>query len=158
MWRIEGYFQGCGESYGEVKIVPLEPRHLLEIRVQDAQRNCDVALRNETNAQELARAGPAFTALESEIPIACAGLAHCGSGRYLAWSVISPRGLERFGGIHRGVRRFLEIADYRRIEAVVDVEHEKAIRWIEVLGFEREGVMRKYTENGRDVYLYARLK
>jgi len=141
-----------------LKIVPLESWHLLDIEVQEAQRNCDTVLRNETNAKELVRAGPAFTALEGETPVACAGIAGCGGGRFLAWSVISQRGLARFGGIHRGVRRFLDIADYRRIEAVVDIEHKKAIRWIEVLGFEREGVMRKYTENGRDCYLYARLK
>ena len=42
-----------------------------------------------------------------------------------------------------------------RVQATVLKENKKAIKWIEFLGFEREGLMRKYV--GGDHYLYARI-
>ena len=43
----------------------------------------------------------------------------------------------------------------QRIQATVLKENKKAIKWIEFLGFEREGLMRKYV--GGDHYLYSRI-
>ena len=43
----------------------------------------------------------------------------------------------------------------QRIQATVLKENTKAIKWIEFLGFEREGLMRKYV--GGDHYLYSRI-
>ena len=43
----------------------------------------------------------------------------------------------------------------QRVQATVLKENKKAIKWIEFLGFEREGLMRKYV--GGDHYLYARV-
>ena len=59
--------------------------------------------------------------------------------------------------IHRIVRHTLEVLPFRRLEAHVDVEHAEAHRWIALLGFEQEGVMRQFYE-GRDFALYARVK
>ena len=42
-----------------------------------------------------------------------------------------------------------------RVQATVLKENKKAVKWIEFLGFEREGLMRKYV--GGDHYLYARV-
>ncbi len=43
----------------------------------------------------------------------------------------------------------------QRVQATVLKENKKAVKWIEFLGFEREGLMRKYV--GGDHYLYARI-
>ena len=43
----------------------------------------------------------------------------------------------------------------QRIQATVLKENKKAVKWIEFLGFEREGLMRKYV--GGDHYLYSRI-
>lgn len=45
---------------------------------------------------------------------------------------------------------------YRRLQATVKVGETKAIRFIEWLGFEREGLMRQYGVEGADYYIYAR--
>jgi hypothetical protein len=45
-----------------------------------------------------------------------------------------------------------------RLQANVFVEHERSIEWLEWLGFEREGRMRKFGINGDDFYGYARVK
>jgi len=43
----------------------------------------------------------------------------------------------------------------QRIQATVLTENKKAVKWIEFLGFQREGLMRKYV--GGDHYLYSRI-
>ena len=43
----------------------------------------------------------------------------------------------------------------QRVQATVLKENKKAVKWIEFLGFQREGLMRKYV--GGDHYLYSRI-
>jgi len=43
----------------------------------------------------------------------------------------------------------------RRLQATVIVGFDKGIKFIENLGFKRDGVMRKWTPDGKDVYLYS---
>ena len=43
----------------------------------------------------------------------------------------------------------------QRIQATVLKENKRAVKWIEFLGFQREGLMRKYV--GGDHYLYSRI-
>ena len=139
-----------------MRIAPYEPWHLLQIEVQPEQRN-DQTLRKADSAQSLGEAGPVFTLLDGDIPLAIAGVANCEPGRGLAWAVLAPSVDGYALALHRGVTRFLAMQTYRRLEAVVDCEHTTAIRWIERLGFEREGRMRKYAPTGRDCYLYSRI-
>jgi RimJ/RimL family protein N-acetyltransferase len=42
------------------------------------------------------------------------------------------------------------------VDTAVAIDFPAAIRWAELLGFEREGVMRKYAE-GKDFYLYSQV-
>jgi RimJ/RimL family protein N-acetyltransferase len=43
----------------------------------------------------------------------------------------------------------------RRIQAHCDVNVPKAVKFLEQIGFQREGLMRGYGEDGSDHYLYA---
>lgn len=52
-----------------------------------------------------------------------------------------------------------ELAEkYRRIQATVHCEYEQSIKWLESMGFEVEGTMRKYDHNGDDYYIMARVR
>lgn len=44
-----------------------------------------------------------------------------------------------------------------RIEATCDPSHDQGCRFLEWLGFEREGLMRRYSPEGTDSVLYARV-
>jgi len=62
-------------------------------------------------------------------------------------------------GLH--VKRDLERTwqdGFHRIEATCDVDYEAGVRFLERLGFEREGLMRRYSPGGQDNYLYARVR
>jgi len=68
------------------------------------------------------------------------------------------RALAQFKTIHRVVLAVLVAAPWRRIEMAVDCEHASAYRWAQRLGFACEGRMRAYTPDGRDSFLFARIK
>jgi RimJ/RimL family protein N-acetyltransferase len=59
----------------------------------------------------------------------------------------------------KGALRYAETGlGMRRIEAAVNVGDGAAIRWIEALGFDFEGVMRRFGPGAQGDYaLYARL-
>lgn len=46
----------------------------------------------------------------------------------------------------------------RRTQVTIRAGYPFLIKWIELLGFEREGLMRKFGPEGDDYYLYARVK
>jgi RimJ/RimL family protein N-acetyltransferase len=48
--------------------------------------------------------------------------------------------------------------DLHRLTANTHEDHTQSIRWLEWLGFEREGLMRKYGTLRENFYLYARTK
>lgn len=142
-----------------MRIVPYEPWHLLSIEVQPAQRMRDSALHDPDNARALGEAGPAFTALDDgDTPMAIAGVVDRGPGRAVAWAVLCPTVLRRFGAVHRAVKNFIELQNYRRLETMIDPRHAAAVRWAVRLGFEREGTCRSYAPDGSDMDLYARVR
>jgi RimJ/RimL family protein N-acetyltransferase len=47
--------------------------------------------------------------------------------------------------------------DYQRIQASIAVTDKTAKRFAEWLGFQNEGVMKKYGPDGTDYYRYARV-
>jgi RimJ/RimL family protein N-acetyltransferase len=78
--------------------------------------------------------------------------------RAIAWGLISEYAGKQFVRIHKAVKRFLDTTDFNRVEAFVDADFEAGHRWIQMLGFEREGYMRAFSPLGKDCILYARIK
>jgi RimJ/RimL family protein N-acetyltransferase len=48
-------------------------------------------------------------------------------------------------------------ASLKRIQASVHTNDQQAIRYVEWLGFENEGLMKKYGPDGSDYYRFARV-
>ena len=45
----------------------------------------------------------------------------------------------------------------QRVQAVVQEDYAKSIKWLEWLGFEQEGLMKKFGVSGENFYRYARI-
>jgi len=56
----------------------------------------------------------------------------------------------------RDIRRAAKLG-FHRIEATTGADHTAGTDFLKWLGFEREGLMRRYTPAGDDTYLYARV-
>lgn len=86
-----------------------------------------------------------------------AGIAKTWQGRGLVWALLSRDIGRVMTPVHRAVAGAIKDSSYDRLEAHVDMAHVEGHRWVTLLGFQREGVMRRFHE-GRDYALYARLR
>lgn len=138
-------------------IEPFKAHHLDEIALQPAQAGLRTFL-EKGHALVLAESSFAFTGFQDGRAIGSAGLVELWPGRDCAWSLLSDCGPRAFLNVHRTVVRFLEARKTRRTEMSVDVDHMAGQRWAELLGFRKEGLMKSYSPDGRDAYLYARVR
>lgn len=141
-----------------LQLVKLQPEHLFQFTPQAAQSAILHVLTADYARALVDQCPVGWTGLVDGQVVGCAGISECWPGRAEAWTLLAPDALAVFREIHRTVRRVLADGPWHRIEMKVDAGHAAAARWAEHLGFEREGLMRKYTADQRDVYLYARVK
>ena len=140
------------------ELVKLQPEHLFQFTPQPAQAAILHVL-DDSYARSLVEQSPVgWAGLIDGKVVGCAGISECWPGRAEAWTLLAPDAFSVFRQIHRTVRQVLSDGRWHRVEMKVDAGHAEAIRWAEHLGFEREGLMRKYTADQRDVFLYARVK
>lgn len=139
-------------------VIPFESGHLRRLALQSAQAymGCEVA--KSEYGESLVVAGPCFTAMDSDGLIACAGIIHQWEGRALAWALLAHDARRAMLPLTRGIGAFLRGCGVRRVETAVDCQFEAAQRWASLLGFRAEGKMLAYTPEGRDCYLYARVR
>jgi hypothetical protein len=140
-----------------VEIVPFDSRHLADLRLQDAQREFYDKFTPEYG-YALALHGGGYSALVDGHVIACAGIVEQWHGRGLAWALLGDDSGRHFPRMVKAMRRMLDVAPYRRIEAQVDCTFIQGIRLAGLLGFELESKMRAFTPDGRDAFMYVRIK
>lgn len=140
-----------------MQIVPFEADHIFNLRLQDAQEMFYNKF-SPNYARALEDVGNGWTALVAGRPIACAGFAEQWEGRALAWALLAQDSGPYFVRITRAVRRALDMAHWRRVEAQVDAEFVAGIRWANMLGFQVESKLEKFTPEGRDAFMYVRIK
>jgi hypothetical protein len=101
--------------------------------------------------------GTSFMYLEGGVVVARAGVAPIWNGRSVAWANLAP-GLSRrkILQIHKDALHYFSIHP-GRIEAYVATTFAAGIRWVEMLGFAREGTMRAFLPDGQDAFMYARV-
>lgn len=134
------------------------PEHLTLLKLQPHQVLMDGVL-SVAYGKTLQDAGSCFTCMQDGKVLACSGVMEAWEGRYIAWALIANEALNPrvFIEIHHAVKRFLDLPK-RRVEAYVHIDHEKAHRWIEKLGFKLEcSEMKSFMPNGSSVAMYARV-
>jgi len=139
-------------------VVPFKAEHLDRFQHQDAELiNFDFMTETDFKLWET---GDAYTAIEGDEVLCCAGVHRLWPGRGVAWACLSKKAGKHMAAITRAVKRGLDLFEYDRIEAVVSSEFPQGHRWIRMLGFELETPkgMDKYFPNGDSAMLYARVK
>lgn len=147
-----------------MQIVNFEPRHLRRVAPQPAQ--AALALYRDWLADRLdpyALRGCAFTGLIDGKVVGCAGVRPLWPGVGEAWAVFSLEALDRrvslFRAAARGLAALEDAQALRRIQATCHADHAAGARFLQALGFEREGVLRRYGLHGEGNYfLYARTR
>ena len=139
-------------------IRPFDINHFDEMDLQD-----NGWLKREERARyaSFQGSGPAYTLFLNDRPIYCGGLFVNWPGVCDIWMLPSVDVIRKPIAVVKAARWMLADAIERiqphRIQATVKASDARAVRFIEALGFEREGLMRNYSSDKTDFFLYARI-
>lgn len=133
----------------------IKPSMALELDVAPGQKN-EAAL-TPHNLYQLQQAGPAWHVRRGGKLIAMGGHTPVWAGRTVVWGHIGADAGPSLAAMTRKVRQELDALalEFPRIEAYASRNYGAASRWLVMLGFRREGLMRKFAD-GRDYFMYAR--
>jgi hypothetical protein len=56
------------------------------------------------------------------------------------------------------LKKLIDKSSFRRFQLLVDVDFNEGQRWARGLGFEYEATLKKYSEKGKDQFVYVRFK
>ncbi len=143
-----------------MRIIPFKPEHLNKVSPQDAQ-SAVARYAASLDAQMLDRPGMAFTAVDGEHPVGCAGVVELWPGVGQAWAVLSEQALDHPVVLTRAAMRELpricRDCGLGRVQASVADGHGAGARWLAFLGFEVEGLLLNYGPGGAgDYWMYGR--
>ncbi len=147
-----------------IEFIQATPEDIALILPQEAQGDpLSVGLGQEAIASGQVPLDMAVVARDEDCILGVAGVTEVWPGVARIWALLSqkiidehPRSMSR--RVRRGIDQLWMSRKYHRIECTVLANHLKGVEFMEWLGFEREGTMRKYTPTGEDAYLYAKVE
>jgi RimJ/RimL family protein N-acetyltransferase len=145
-------------------IVPYYPAHAYEV-LQRNVREQDLWLSDYPEWDQWVQGwkdgGPAYTLIMDDQVVGCAGVVLLEWGRGEAWTLLSSLfyryKLTAIRFIKKYLQRIAEDEELKRVQAQVRCDFEAGKRFIEFLGFEREGVLRRFGPNSEDIVMYSKL-
>lgn len=114
----------------------------------------------QTKASERNGSLIAFSLMHNNEIVAIGGICEIWPGVGDSFSIMSesamryPKSL--FAAFAANLKVGLKIGGFRRVQASVLVGFDAGVRFIEKLGYEREGIMKAWGPDGSDYFLYAR--
>lgn len=144
-----------------IRVLPFKAPDLADILEGGGEFFCASALLHTPGYGEILEAsGKAWSAFdEEERIVGCAGLAQDHPQCVTGWTLLSPQlSGQHMLAITRECRRQFAACEARRIQAHVDPNFAPAVRWVELLGFQYEGLLRRFSPDGRDMAMYSRVR
>lgn len=139
-----------------IKIVDLKPEHIENFQPQEDQKVDFTYMKKHIH--ELSTED-CYAAIDEDINkvIAIGGLVKIAYGIGEVW-IAFDCDVDKYGPyllrhVKKGIKKYYP-GDYWRIQATVDVRFNKALKFIERLGFRYEGIIHKYVCE-RDYYRFA---
>lgn len=139
-----------------IELIPARPEMAFTMTPQRGQIATGQILTRDALADAI-RSGYALACVDGARILSIGGIAEQWPDRGVLWGLVAEGIGATMTPIHRVVRRALETTTLKRVEAHIALEHPEAVRWIEMLGFTREGVMRSFWQ-GHDYALYSRVR
>lgn len=142
-----------------MQLIQFEIEHFDMMKLDD---NGYVSRESRAMFEAYPKIGPAITLLNDSLEVvACAGVIvpYQGMGEFwmIPGSLVPKYGLTVSKEAKRFIADTVERFSLHRIQATVREVDQRAVRWIERLGFEREGLMKRYGSDGRNYFMYARV-
>jgi hypothetical protein len=141
--------------------IPMVPAHLHHMSMKPDQLPSARAVSMDYMLEMQARLGLAVTALVYGKPVAMFGCIMLWTGVGEMWSIISDDARRYPKQLTIVAKEFSDIVtqslSLHRLQITVRSDEPRALRWAEYLGFEVEGLMRKYSPDVEDTYILARV-
>lgn len=135
----------------------IRPSMALELEPHSGQR--EQSPLTPDNLYILAKSGPSWAVRLDGKLVALGGHTPVWTGRTVLWGYLGADCGKALPAMTKRVRREVDAlaVEFPRVEAYADRHHAQSNRWLRLLGFKKEGVMRKFA-NGRDYVLYAKVR
>lgn len=111
----------------------------------------------EDIVKEVLESPCSWTVLSKNIPVCIWGKIAVWNGRGIIWALMGEGSRSCMKQLIEYGRDTMAHMPESRLEATTKVGFFSGIRFLELLGFQREGTMRKFSAFGDDEYLYARV-
>jgi hypothetical protein len=147
-----------------IEIVPFKVEHAIELMrgeltEYNLARSDEIA---ERDGEFYLSRGPCFSGVEDGKVLGSAGIMLMWPGVGEAWVLFSKDVVNIKKFVYTTITDYLITLvcdlDLRRVQAHCSSELPLAIKFLEQMGFEREGLMRKYGTDGSDHFLYAMVR
>jgi hypothetical protein len=142
-----------------MKTIEFKPDHLKEI----VPRRIDLTAfsgwrENLVEHYKMNPDNPGFTLIHEGVVIACGGVYKLWDGVGEAWVVgsdnIPIKKLSFHKAVIRAIKKIKESKKFHRIQSIVRGDFPEALGWQRLIGFKIEGLMKKYSSDGVDCFLY----
>ncbi len=104
---------------------------------------------------------PAVTILKGDLVLAIFGAQFVRPGVYHVWGLVSTEVAKHpisfFKAAEKTLAWYERTSKTHRIQMDIRAGHFDLMKWAHLLGFRHEGIMRAYSEDRSDHYLYAKV-
>ena len=140
-----------------ITIREFSPFDLAAMNLQPRQEHMGAGATDISYAISLASNGESFSIVDGDCVLGCLGTTDFWPGRKYIWAFLSGDIGPHMLQVTRAIRKWIQKDDTVRLETAVQCDFPQAIRWAEMIGFKREGIMRKYlpAPESTDCYLYS---
>lgn len=147
-----------------IELIPYEPAHAHMILSRNV-RERDLWLSGFPGWEETVKiwkdGGPAETVTFDGEPVCSAGIVLIGWGRGEAWALLSTLFYKHVRACYRMIKNRLSgmVKEHGlvRVQTLVAPEFTEGARLVEHLGFDQEGLLKKYGPNHEDLLIYGRV-
>jgi hypothetical protein len=141
--------------------VPFQPGHVAVMNVQAQNfQTISKAMDVMTMLEHQAKYGHAITAILHGRPVACFGAVRIWKGVEEMWCFIEERGRQYPKTLTRAAIAFRDFrvisGNLHRLQIIVRCNDLRAVRWGLGIGFEIEGLMKKYGPDEADFFMMSR--
>ena len=143
----------------KLEVVPFKKEHLSLLKVRDFEL---YRMEHIQQFPEVYEHSAGYSVFDNSKLIFCAGVIPYWKGVGEAWIVCDACVKHYIRELYFYTKLYLDrIVDrykLHRVQSSVMVDYQPGHRFLERMGFRREGLMRQYDWQGKDYYLYARIR
>jgi hypothetical protein len=144
-----------------MRIIPFESHHVEMMELREPDR-LSLAGMQDRKIKVDKDSGEAWTGMVDEGVVACGGIIFLWPGVGWAWLLTGTLIRTNAISFHKAaIEKLKEMEDkynLHRIQCSVNADYVASRKWLEKLGFTKEGLMKKYDTRERDYYMYARVR